>query len=101
MSEIEAFRNLKDISFIEDISIDSLKQEAVAVYQQKYQEITGEKITLYPADPMRILINTYVLQLYQGYQFLERAAKQNFLRYSYGAYLDHFGALLGVKRLQS
>ena len=101
MSEIETFRNLKDISFIEDISIDSLKQEAVAVYQQKYQEITGEKITLYPADPMRILINTYVLQLYQGYQFLERAAKQNFLRYSYGAYLDHIGALKGVTRLQA
>lgn len=101
MSEIEAFRNLEDISFIEDISMESLKQEAVAAYQQKYQEITGEKRILYPADPMRILINTYVLQLYQGYQFLERAAKQNFLRYSYGAYLDHIGALKGVTRLKA
>lgn len=101
MSEIEAFRNLDEISFIEDISIDTLKQEAIAAYQQKYQEVTGEKITLYPADPMRILINTYVLQLYQGYQFLERAAKQNFLRYSYGTYLDHIGALKGVTRLKA
>ena len=71
MSEIETFRNLKDISFIEDISIDSLKQEAVAVYQQKYQEITGEKITLYPADPMRILINTYAVIATNGH-FLSR-----------------------------
>jgi len=101
LSDIEAFRNLDDISFIDNITIEALRQQAVTLYQQKYQEITGEKITLYPADPMRILLNTYVLQLYQGYQFLERAAKQNLLRYSSGKYLDHIGALKGVTRLEA
>lgn len=101
MSDIEAFRNLDDISFIDNITIETLRQQAVTLYEKKYQEITGEKITLYPADPMRVLLNTYVLQLYQGYQYLERAAKQNLLRYSYGEYLDHIGALKGVARLKA
>ena len=101
MSDIEAFRNLDDISFIDNISIETLHKQAITAYEQKYKEITGEKITLYPADPMRILLNTYVLQLYQGYQYLDRAAKQNLLRYSYDKYLDHIGALKGVTRLKA
>ncbi len=99
MSDIEAFRNLEDISFIDSISIEALQQQAIAIYEKEYENITGNALTLYPADPMRIQINTFVLLLYQGYQYLERAGKQNLLRYSYGKYLEHMGALKGVTRL--
>lgn len=99
MSEIHALQNLKDISFIDGITLEGLRKEVIADYQKKYFETTGKPMTLYPADPMRILINSFVLQLFQGYLYIDRAGKQNLLRYSYGPFLDHIGALKGIERL--
>lgn len=99
MHDIDAFYNLPDVSFIDDITIDRLLNQAIADYEGEYARITGEAKILYPADPMRILIQTYVLKLYQLYQYVDRAGKQNLLRYSYSKFLDHIASLRGVTRL--
>ena len=98
MSEIT---NLPEVSFVDSVSLDTLRQNMINDYQNKYEETTGESITLYPGDSMRILINSFALQLYQCYQYINNAGKQNLLKYSSGAYLDNLGAFRGVTRLSA
>lgn len=98
MSEIT---NLPEVSFVDGVSLDTLRQNMINDYQNKYEETTGEIITLYPGDSMRILINSFALQLYQCYQYINNAGKQNLLKYSSGAYLDNLGAFRGVTRLSA
>ncbi len=98
MSEIT---NLPEISFVGGVSLDTLRQNMIKDYQNKYEETTGESITLYPGDTMRILINSFALQLYQCYQYIDNAGKQNLLKYSSGEYLDNLGAFRGVTRLSA
>lgn len=98
MSEIT---NLPEVSFVDGVSLDTLRQNMINDYQNKYEETTGESITLYPGDSMRILINSFALQLYQCYQYINNAGKQNLLKYSSGAYLDNLGAFRGVTRLSA
>ena len=98
MSEIT---NLPEISFVDGISLDTLRQNMINDYENKYEETTGERITLYPGDSMRILINSFALQLFQGYQYIDNAGKQNLLKYSSGDYLDNLGAFRGVTRLSA
>jgi phage-related baseplate assembly protein len=99
MPDLEIFRNLPDISFIDNLSIEGLLRQGIADYEGEYSRLTGENKILYPADPMRVLIHTYVLKLYQLYQYVDRAGKQDLLKYSAGAFLDHIAALRGVTRL--
>jgi len=99
LSELPAFKHLQEISFIDGITLEGLREEVISDYEKQYIALAGEVKTLYPADPMRILINSFVLQLYQGFMYIDRAGKQNLLRYSYGPYLDHIGALRGIIRL--
>lgn len=97
--DLDAFNNLPDVSFIDGISIDELLEDAVADYEIEYSRLTGENKILYPADPMRVLINTFVLKLYQLYQYVDRTGKQDLLKYSDSGYLDHIAALRSVTRL--
>ena len=98
MSEISSLNNLPDISFIDDITIEDLQTELVNDYLSKYKEVTGEEKTLSQSDPNRIILYACSLQLYQAFQYIDRAGKQNLLSYSYGEFLDHLGALKGVTR---
>jgi len=50
---------------------------------------------------MRIMIYTAALDLFQLEQYVERAGKQDLLKYSYGAFLDHLAANRGVTREQA
>ena len=101
MPDIEAFRNLPSVSFIDDISIESLRDEGIADYEDEYARLTGEMRRLFPADPMRILINTYTLKLYQLYQHIDRCGKQDLLKYSKGEFLQNIAALRSVCQLPS
>ena len=93
--------NFPDISFIDNIQIDELVNQMIIDYQDKYKEVTGTEVSLAQADPYRMIIYACALQIYQGMQFIDRAGKQSFLKYSYGEFLDNLGALRGIKRLQA
>lgn len=101
MSDLDAFRNLPEINFIDNTTLEQIKGEMIKDYQDMYQELTGETKILYPADPYRILINAVALQLFQGLEYINRAGKDNLLRYASGLFLDHLGSLKNVIRLEA
>lgn len=90
---IQNLYDLPDISVIDDVDIERMKKEMVADFEAKYKEETEESITLYPADKDRIKLNVVANKLYQAYQCIDRAFKMNFLKYAYGDYLKHHGAM--------
>lgn len=91
---------LPDISFIDDISLEDLQRTLITSFQEKYEEITGEPITLARADPNRIILLAVAQYLYQGLLQVDKAGKMNFLKYAYGDYLKNLAALKGVTALE-
>lgn len=99
MSEIlSPIESLPDISFIDNLTLEDVLTEMITDYQTKYYEITGKNITLAQADPNRLILYSCALQIYQGLQYVDRAGKQNLLKYSYSEFLDNVGASKGVTR---
>lgn len=95
---LKALDNYPDISFIENMSLEEMKEQMIRDFQGKYEEITGKVISLAKADPVRLILYASALQLYQGMQYIDNAAKQSFLKYSYGDFLENLGALKGITR---
>lgn len=90
---VDKLYGLPDISVIDGVDIESMKKEMVADFEALYKEETGESITLYPADRDRIKLDIVANKLYQAYQCIDKGFKMNFLKYAYGDYLEHLGAL--------
>ena len=90
---------LPDISFVDSLSVENLKTTMVNNYLSKYEEVTGSKITLEADNPIRLMLYACALPIFQAFQLVDRAGKQNLLKYSYENFLDNIGALKGVKRL--
>ena len=95
LKELESY---PDISFIENMSLEEMKGQLVNDFCERYGEITGKGISLAKADPVRLVLYAAALQLYQGMQYIDNAAKQSFLKYSYGDFLENLGALKGIRR---
>lgn len=95
MQSINILKNLPDINFF-NTDVETLLAEKITAYQDAYFQQTGQTITLYPGDPMRIFLYTEALRLYQAYVMLDWSAKQNFLKYASGDYLDHIAATRGA-----
>lgn len=95
-SDIQKLYSLPDISFIDDISAESILQEMISDFQEKYEELTGDYEELTEFDRYRILMNASVLKIYQAYQYIDRAGKMNLLKYSTGDFLINLGANRGV-----
>ena len=70
-------------------------------YEKKYEEVTGESIVLSRADPATLILYACAVQLYQGYKYIDRAGKQELLKYTYGDHLDHIAARAGIAREQA
>ncbi len=98
---LQSVFDLPDVSFTENDTIKAMQTRLIANYEARYKELTGKEISLAPADPMRILIYALTLDLYQIEQYVERAGKQDLLKYSYGTFLDHLAAGRGVTRQQA
>lgn len=102
MSEImKTLDNIPDVSFTDEVSIDEIKKEMISDFETQYEEITGDKITLGTADPSRLILYACALQIYQAFQWVERAGRQDLLKYSEGEFLDNLAALKGIQRLQA
>lgn len=95
---IEEIENLPDVSFIDNITLDDVQRQMVADYQERYETLTGKKTALSRADPVTLILYACSIQIYQTLLFVDRAGKQDLLKYSYGGYLDNLGALKGIAR---
>jgi len=89
-----------DVSFIDNMTIDSLVDAYMEKMQEKYRELTGRDLILHESDPIRLMAYTNCLLLYQIAQYADRAGKMALLKYSYGDYLENIGALKGIARNQ-
>lgn len=93
--------NFPDISFIDDCTIDEVQTQMINDYQEKYKEITGKEVSLAQADPYRLIMYACAVEIYQGMQYADYAAKMGLLKYSRGNYLDNLAPLRGVKRREA
>ena len=84
---------LPEVSFIDGLSVDALCKEMVADYERYMTQATGNTVSLARASPHRMELYAAAAQLYQAMQYIDRAGKQNLLKYSYGEFLDHLAAL--------
>lgn len=100
-SDIQSVFDLPDVSFTENDTLKDMQERLISNYEARYAEITGKTKTLALADPMRIILYAVALDLYQIEQYVERAGRQDLLKYSYGDFLDNLAASRGVTRQQA
>lgn len=98
MPDFSALKNAPDISFIDNKTIEDVRDEMVADYEEYMTKATGQTVTLPRSSPHRGVLYAAVLQIYQGFQYIDRAGKQSLLKYSYSDFLDNLGMLKGVTR---
>lgn len=97
---IQSVNDLPEVSFIDGDTLEAMQERMVANFESEYKRITGEEIHLSPSDPNRIVLYAHALELYQVEQYIDRAGKQDLIKYSYGEFLDNLGAGRGVTRKQ-
>lgn len=98
---LQSVFDLPDVSFTDGDTLEAMLTRLIANYEARYKQITGKEISLAPADPIRILLYAVALDLYQVEQYVERAGKQDLLKYSYGDFLDNLAGGRGVTRKQA
>ena len=45
-TNLQAIKDLPDVSFIDNLSLEDVQNLMITTYQDKYEEITGKKVTL-------------------------------------------------------
>ena len=93
--------NVPEISFIDNITLSELTDQMIKDYQDKLKEITGKDVPLGQADPYRMIMYACSLQQYQGFQYADRAGKQNLAKYSYGDFIEFLASTRGITRLEA
>ncbi len=97
---LKSVYDLPDVSFINNDTLANMMERLVNNYEKRYEEITGKPVSLGAADPMRIALYAVALDLFQTEQYVDRAGKQDLLKYSYGEFLDNLAGNRGVTRTQ-
>lgn len=98
MPDFSAIKNAPDISFIDNKTIEDVRDGMVADYEEYMTKATGQTVTLPRSSPHRGVLYAAALQIYQAFQYIDRAGKQSLLKYSYSDFLDNLGLLKGVTR---
>ena len=101
MPDFSAVKNAPDISFIDNKTIEDVRDEMVADYEDYMTQNTGQTVTLPRSSPHRGVMYAAALQIYQAFQYIDRAGKQSLLKYSYSDFLDNLALLKGVTRSQA
>lgn len=82
------FENIPDVSFMGDITLQSLKKKIIEEYNAAYTEITGKTPII--SDETKAILYADAQLHYQSAESLDKKARQNLLKYSSGDYLDNF-----------
>lgn len=96
--EMNAIKSLPDISFIDNKTVEQVRQEMVADYESFISEATGQTVTLDRSSVHRMELYAAAAQIYQAMQYIDRQGKQSILKYSYSDFLDNLAAFKGVTR---
>lgn len=98
---IKELGNLPEISFIDDITLDDIQSQMQQDYEKRYEMLTGKPCKLRRADPVALLLYACSIQIFQSLLYVDRAGKQDLLKYSYGGYMDNLAAIRGITRLEA
>ncbi len=98
MPDISAVNSAPDVSFIDNKTIADVQTEMVADFEAFMTKTGGTPVTLDRSSVHRMILYSAAAQIYQGFQFIDRAGKQSLLKYSYADFLDNLGLLKGVTR---
>ena len=98
MSNIKELQNVPEVSFIDNLTLQDVRNQIIKDYTDEYQKITGQGVVLSDADPVRLVLLAFAQHFYQGLQYVDWAGKKNLLKYSYGTALDNLAATKGIKR---
>lgn len=96
---IAELENLPEVSFIDNITLDEIQEQMESDYEEKYESLTGKACTLRRADPATLILYACSIQIFQALLFVDRAGKQDLLKYSYGEFLDNLAAIRGIIRM--
>lgn len=95
---LASIKDLPDVSFIENKTLEDVQAEMVSDYQKKYKEVTGRELRLRRADPEALKLYAASVQIYHLYLYTDMCGKMNLLKYSFSDFLDSMGAFKGVTR---
>lgn len=84
--------NLPELNFL-----DATQEELLANAKKIVETSLGR--TLGRADPILLLLKSFIAIILQQRVLIDETAKQNLLYYATGENLDHLGILVGVERL--
>ncbi|MBQ8143547.1 MAG: baseplate J/gp47 family protein [Butyricicoccus sp.] len=101
MPEFSDLKNLPDISFIDNKTVQEIRDELIADFEEYMSAATGKAYTLHRAHERRMELYAAALQIFQGMQYIDRVGKMQLLKYSEGEWLDNLSILKGVKRLEA
>lgn len=101
MSEIAELASMPEISFIDWLTLEEVKEKYIDLYKQHYKEITGSDCTMADADPVRLVLLAAAEISYQELASIDRAGKANLLKYCYGNDLNNIAALYGLRRKEA
>ncbi len=91
LAEFEEEDAAREQAAIRDVTERAKKFHAVS-------QATGRPLTLDRASPHRMELYAAAAQIYHALQYIDRAGKQNLLKYSYSDFLDHLAAFKGLTR---
>lgn len=98
MSSIKELAWLPELSFIDNKTQQDIKNEMINDYIS-YLRNAGQPAELPESHPDRLILYAMADQISQALQYIDRGAKQNFLKYAYGEYLDNLAAFKRIERL--
>lgn len=98
MPDFSAVKNAPDVSFIDNATIERVRGELVADYEEYMTKAIGQTVSLARSSPHRAILYSAAAQIFQALQYVDRAGKQSLLKYSYSDFLDNLGLLKGVTR---
>lgn len=100
-SNLASIDEYPDVSFIDNLTMQTLEDNMVKWFMDKRKELTGKSITLGEADDRRLMLKAGAYYIYQAFMCTDNAGKMGLLKYATGSYLDNLGALKGISRLNA
>ena len=98
MPDMSAIENTPEISFIDNKTVEDVRSEMVADYEDYMTQAQGVTVSLDRASVHRMILYAAAAQIYQAMQYIDRQGKQSLLKYSYSDYLDNLALFKGVTR---
>lgn len=83
-------KDIPEVSFMGDVTLPGLKELAINLFKENYEEITGT--TTEPTDKEKAMLYATAQMTYQCMEIGNEKARQNLLKYATGDYLINLGA---------